>query len=66
MNGTAGIPYWVRTNPGDHSWPSPKIQAALQVYFDVMYECDMEKFDQVFRPACALFTAQAGDLGAAS
>lgn len=33
------------------------IQAALQMYFDVMYECDMEKFDQVFHPACSLFTS---------
>ncbi len=33
------------------------IQSTLQTYFDVMYECDMAKFDQVFHPACSLFTA---------
>ena len=32
------------------------IQAALQTYFDVMYDCDMDKFDEVFHPACSLFT----------
>jgi hypothetical protein len=39
-----------------------EIQSALQVYFDVMYECDMAKFDRIFHPACSLFTVQAGDL----
>jgi hypothetical protein len=33
------------------------IQSTLQSYFDVMYECDMVKFDEVFHPACSLFTA---------
>lgn len=33
------------------------IQSTLQTYFDVMYDCDMAKFDQVFHPACSLFTA---------
>lgn len=39
-----------------------EIQAALQTYFDVMYECDMEKFDQVFHPSCSLFTAGGAEL----
>lgn len=39
-----------------------EIQSALQTYFDVMYECDMEKFDQVFHPACSLFTAGDAEL----
>ena len=34
-----------------------EIQSTLQTYFDVMYECDMEKFDLVFHPSCSLFTA---------
>ena len=34
-----------------------EIQSALQMYFDVMHECDMAKFDQVFHPACSLFTS---------
>ncbi len=33
------------------------VQSTLQAYFDVMYECDMAKFDEVFHPACSLFTA---------
>jgi hypothetical protein len=32
------------------------IAATLRTYFDVMYDCDMGKFDQVFHPACSLFT----------
>jgi len=39
-----------------------EIQSTLQTYFDVMYECDMEKFDQVFHPSCSLFTAGGPDL----
>lgn len=38
------------------------IQSTLQTYFDVMYECDMEKFDQVFHPSCSLFTAGGAEL----
>lgn len=33
------------------------IQSALQTYFDVMFKCDMNKFDQIFHPSCSLFTA---------
>ena len=39
-----------------------EIQSTLQTYFDVMYECDMKKFDQVFHPSCSLFTAAGEDL----
>ncbi len=38
------------------------IQSTLQTYFDVMYECDMTKFDEVFHPACSLFTAGGASL----
>ena len=38
------------------------IQSALQAYFDVMYECDIDKFDEVFHPACSLFTAGGASL----
>jgi len=38
------------------------IQAALRIYLDVMYDCDMEKFDQIFHAACSLFTVQDGAL----
>ncbi|MEM5446094.1 MULTISPECIES: nuclear transport factor 2 family protein [Paraburkholderia] len=37
------------------------IQQALQIYFDVMYECDLEKFDLVFHPASSLFTMKDGE-----
>lgn len=36
------------------------IQKALQFYFDVMYECDLEKFDWVFHPTSSLFTMKNG------
>lgn len=38
------------------------IQSTLQTYFDVMYDCDMAKFDDVFHPACSLFTAGGASL----
>jgi len=39
-----------------------EIQPTLQKYFDVMYECDMDKFDEVFHPACSLFTSNGESL----
>lgn len=39
-----------------------EIQLAISKYFDVMFECDLEKFDQVFHPSCSLFTADEVDL----
>lgn len=38
------------------------ISRALQIYFDVMYECDLEKFDLVFHPTSSLFTMKDGEL----
>lgn len=37
------------------------IQEALQLYFDVMYECDLEKFDLIFHPTSSLFTMKDGE-----
>jgi len=37
-----------------------KLQSAVQVYFDVLYECDLAKFDAVFHPRCVLGTVKAG------
>ena len=39
-----------------------EIRAAMQLYFDVMYECDLEKFDRIFHPTSSLFTAEDGVL----
>ncbi|WP_284504872.1 nuclear transport factor 2 family protein [Caballeronia sp. INDeC2] len=39
---------------------SPALAAAVQRYFDVLYECDLEKFDRLFHPACHLFTVVDG------
>lgn len=39
-----------------------EIQSTLKTYFDVMYECDMEKFDQIFHPSCSLFTGDGAGL----
>jgi hypothetical protein len=36
------------------------IARSLQIYFDVMYECDLEKFDLVFHPSSSLFTMKDG------
>ena len=36
------------------------IETALQTYFQVMHECDMQLFDQVFHPSCSLFTMKDG------
>ena len=37
-----------------------EVRAALQIYFDVIHECDMEKFDRVFHPSSSLFTSVDG------
>ena len=39
-----------------------EIGKALQIYFDVMYECDLDKFDRIFHPSCSLFTMKDGVL----
>jgi hypothetical protein len=37
-----------------------EVREALSIYFDVIYECDMDKFDRVFHPCSALFTSVGG------
>ena len=37
-----------------------EVRTALQVYFDVIHECDMEKFERVFHPCSSLFTSMDG------
>lgn len=37
------------------------LRQALQTYFDVMYECDLEKFDSIFHPTSSLFTMKNGE-----
>lgn len=39
-----------------------EIESALRTYFDVMFECDMEKFDAIFHPSCSLFTSGGTEL----
>jgi hypothetical protein len=41
----------------------PDLDEAIQLYFDVLYECDLEKFDRVFHPTCNLCSP--GDAGVA-
>lgn len=36
------------------------LETAVQCYFDVLYECDLTKFDTLFHPACMLVTVNAG------
>ncbi|MCS3394039.1 nuclear transport factor 2 family protein [Burkholderia thailandensis] len=37
------------------------VRQALQIYFDVMYECDLDKFDLIFHPTSSLFTMKNGE-----
>ena len=37
--------------------PISDIAAAVDLYFDALYECNLEKFDQVFHTSCSLFDA---------
>src|SRR5579863_8266684 len=39
-----------------------ELENALGLYFDVMYECDLEKFDRIFHPTSSLFSAKDGAL----
>lgn len=41
---------------------TPELAAAVQRYFDVLYECDLDKFDRLFLSACSLFTVTNGAL----
>jgi hypothetical protein len=34
----------------------PDLDEAIQLYFDVLHECDLDKFDRVFHPSCNLFS----------
>ncbi|MEP6872746.1 MAG: nuclear transport factor 2 family protein [Burkholderiales bacterium] len=42
------------------TFQTPELDAAIQSYFDVLHECDLEKFDRLFLPACSLFTVADG------
>ena len=37
-----------------------ELEKAAQLYFDMLYECDLDKFDALFHPSCHLFTVQDG------
>lgn len=37
-----------------------EVQAALQDYFDTMYDCDLDRFDRIFHPCSSLFTSVDG------
>jgi hypothetical protein len=39
----------------------PDLEEAIQLYFDVLFECDLEKFDRLFHPSCNLYSP--GDAG---
>lgn len=32
-----------------------ELSNAVELYFQALYECNLEKFDQVFHPSCSLF-----------
>jgi hypothetical protein len=38
----------------------PGLEAALELYFDVLHDCDLEKFDRIFHPACNLYCLNDG------
>ena len=40
----------------------PGIATLMDNYFDVMWEQDMDLFDKVFHPSCALYSTQTGEL----
>ncbi|CDX32137.1 conserved hypothetical protein [Mesorhizobium plurifarium] len=37
-----------------------ELEKAAQSYFDVLYECSLDKFEALFHPSCSLFTVQDG------
>ena len=37
-----------------------ELQAALQAYFDTMYDCDLDRFDRIFHPCSSLFSSVDG------
>ena len=44
----------------------PDLDEAIQLYFDVLYECDLEKFDRVFHPSCNLYSPGDPDVAVVS
>ena len=40
----------------------PDLDAAIQLYFDVLYECDLDKFDRAFHPTCNLHSPGDADV----
>ena len=36
------------------------LKAAIRSYFEVLYSCDLDRFDTLFHPACILFTISDG------
>lgn len=42
------------------TFQTPELDAAIHCYFDVLHECDLEKFDRLFLPGCSLFTVADG------
>jgi hypothetical protein len=46
----------------DFSTADPGIRSLIADYFDVMHFQNMELFDRVFHPSCALYSAQGGEL----
>lgn len=39
-----------------------EIHCAVELYFEVMHECDLKKLDRIFHPASSLFAVQDGTL----
>lgn len=35
---------------------------AINLYFEALYHCDLQRFDQVFHPSCSLFDADESDI----
>lgn len=39
-----------------------ELSNAVELYFKALYECNLDKFDQIFHPSCSLFDATDGVL----
>lgn len=39
-----------------------ELSEAVELYFQALYECNLQKFDQVFHPSCSLFDSTNGIL----
>ena len=42
----------------------PNLLSAIETYFDALYECNLEKFDQVFHSSSSLFDSLDGTMTA--